>query len=143
MLMPLSFEFHKREFAKWLLKLDQGIITEREAGHGVMGECLQVLEGHPHEWPGFSAAVASLSTPILASASAYLDATRLPEGGWRWPTIGAIGDKGPTVFRTASPDEAAVRETLSAWLRERAGGQDAEPLSWPTGLNKNELPGTA
>jgi hypothetical protein len=50
----------------------------------------------------------------------WLDNRRLPNGGWEWPPIGAIGEPGlVSAFRMADPDEAAAYESLERMLRNR------------------------
>ena len=116
--MMFDLEYCNRELAKCRRRIDRELLTEQQSAYRVIDLCLLVLERHPHEWPGFSAAVDTLPTPVLAAAFTILDATRLPEGGWRLPTIGGMHSSNE--FWAAGPDEAATLEALSAWLRDRA-----------------------
>jgi hypothetical protein len=109
----------KPELARSESLFTRGLITAHEAGGRVLDACIFTLVSHPEAWQPIADALVNVPVPMLTEAASQLGRMQLPDGGWEWPPVGAIGNPGGvTVPCPASPAEAAASETLLNALRE-------------------------
>jgi hypothetical protein len=100
--------------SKSALLFERGLITQRMYSLRVLDHFVEMMYFNLDAWADIREALVTLPTLLLARVAEELNSTRLAGGGWRVPTVGAIG----TQYHTASPAEAELPEALAGWLSE-------------------------
>ena len=138
-------ELSTDELARRLLREFPSAVIDRERGNAHVQECLDrlislgapevVLESHRSYFGNVVFAAVSEARWDGATATSYLHRM--------WPPLGDA-----VFFDVQRAATEAVVGLIAGELGAALGMVpcsevvDAEPLSWPTDLNKNELPGT-
>jgi hypothetical protein len=118
--MPWSLEELKQYVPRRVSLHRRGIITDMEGACGLLGEAIFTLVDNPQSWLEIVALLETVPLPLLSKVASNLADTQMPDGGWRWPPVGAISDPGgATIFRKANPNETFAVERLLGWLRDR------------------------
>jgi hypothetical protein len=118
--MPQSLEELKQNIRRHVSLHRRGLITDQQGASGILEEAIFTLIDNPQRWLEIVTVLETAPLPLLSEVASVLADTQMPDGEWQWPPVGAISDPGgPTIFRTANPNEISAVELLIGWLRER------------------------